>query len=62
MLPKLKEKYDYKKALKALFNPPSKLPVFITVPAMQFLSIEGQGSPNDNPEFEAAVSALYGCA
>jgi hypothetical protein len=62
MLPKLKEKYDYKKALKMLFNPPSKIPELITVPPMQFLSIEGHGSPNDNPEFEAAVSALYGCA
>ncbi len=62
MLPQLKDKYDYKKALKTLFNPPSKSPELVTVPPMQFLSIEGKGSPNNNPEFEAAVSALYGSA
>lgn len=62
MLPTLKEKYDYKKALKTLFNPPAKEPQVVTVPPMQFLAIDGKGGPNDNPEFEAAVSALYGCA
>lgn len=61
MLPVLKEKYDYKKALKALLNPPVN-PVLITVPRMQFLMLEGKGSPNNNPEFDAAVSALYGCS
>jgi len=62
MLPTLKEKYDYKKALKSLFNPSAKEPQVVEVPPMQFLAIEGKGSPNDNPEFEAAVAALYGCA
>lgn len=62
MLPTLKEKYDYKKALKTLFNPPVKEPQVVSVPPMQFLAIDGKGGPNDNPEFEAAVSALYGCA
>lgn len=45
MLPKLKEKYDYKKALKALFNPPSKLPVFITVPAIAISLHRRAGEP-----------------
>lgn len=62
MLPTLNEKYDYKKALKTLFSPSAKEPQVVTVPPMQFLAIDGKGSPNDNPEFEAAVSALYGCA
>lgn len=62
MLPTLKEKYDYKKTLKALFNPSAKEPQVVSVPPMQFLAIEGKGDPNDNPEFETAVSALYGCA
>jgi len=60
MLPK--EKYDYKKALKGLYSPSAKTPELVTVPSMQFLSIDGQGNPNDNPVFEAAVSALYSCA
>lgn len=62
MLPTLKEKYDYKKTLKTIFNPSAKEPQVVEVPPMQFLAINGKGSPNDNPEFEAAVSALYGCA
>lgn len=62
MLPKLTEKYDFKKALKAIFNPSAKQPEIVEVPPMQFLMIEGVGSPNNNPVFEAAVSALYGCA
>jgi len=62
MLPKLKEKYDYKKALKQLFSASMEAPSLIQVPSMQFLAHEGKGSPNDNPAFEAAVSALYSCA
>lgn len=62
MLPTLKEKYDYKKTLKTLFNPSAKEPQVVTVPPMQFLTIDGEGGPNENPEFEAAVSALYSCA
>ena len=62
MLPTLKEKYDYKKTLKTLFNPSAKTPEVVAVPPMQFLAIEGSGAPNDNPLFEAAVAALYGCA
>lgn len=62
MLPTLTEKYDYKKALKAILNPPADQPQIVSVQSMQFLAIDGTGSPNDNPVFEAAVSALYGCA
>lgn len=62
MLPTLKEKYDYKKALKSLYSPSAKTPEVITVPPMQFLVHEGKGNPNDNPAFDAAVSALYSCA
>ncbi len=62
MLPKLKEKYDYRQTLKAYYAPKNPLPHLVTVPPMHFISIEGQGSPNNNPVFEAAVSALYGCA
>ncbi|MBL7828412.1 MAG: GyrI-like domain-containing protein [Saprospiraceae bacterium] len=62
MLPKLKEKYDFKKALKPLLNPSTDKPQIVSVPSMQFLAMEGMGSPNNNPVFEAAVSALYGCA
>jgi hypothetical protein len=62
MLPELIEKYDYKKELKAVYSPSAKKPELVTVPSMQFLTIEGQGSPNDNPVFESAIAALYKCA
>ncbi len=62
MLPLLKEKYDFKKALKAIFNPPKGEPELVEVPPMNFLAIDGAGGPNGNPAFEAATAALYGCA
>lgn len=62
MLPELKEKYDYKKALKHLYNPSVKTPELVQVPPMQYLMHDGEGNPNNNPAFEAATAALYGCA
>lgn len=62
MLATLKEKYDYKKALKSLLNPATQTPEIVAVPPLQYLAIDGAGSPNDNPVFEAATAALYGCA
>lgn len=51
------EKVDYKKAYKDLYLP-KKSPVIITVPAMNFVMLEGEGNPNGE-EFARATAALY---
>ncbi|TGE34619.1 GyrI-like domain-containing protein [Desulfosporosinus sp. Sb-LF] len=51
------DKLDYKKAYKDLYQPKKK-PVIITVPAMNFVMIEGKGDPNGE-EFFLATAALY---
>ena len=38
--------FDYKKEYKALYQPPRE-PQFVTVPAMTFAAVRGQGDPND---------------
>jgi hypothetical protein len=50
---------DLKQSDKALYNPPSKEPVIVEVPPMQYLMIDGQGDPNTVPAFTAAVQSLY---
>ena len=52
------EKLDLKKDLKHLYNPPSKAPVMLEVPPMNFLAIDGAGAP-DGPAAVAAIEALY---
>jgi hypothetical protein len=52
------EKLDLKKELKHLYNPPSKAPVLLEVPPMNFLSVDGEGSP-DGPAAMQAMEALY---
>lgn len=53
------EKYDYKKELAVLYNPPKKAFTFVDVPAMNFLSIEGHGDPNNSLDYQEVVSTLY---
>ncbi|AKG54015.1 hypothetical protein DGWBC_1370 [Dehalogenimonas sp. WBC-2] len=55
------EKIDYKKELKHLYNPPQKEPVFIDVPPMNYLMVDGQGKP-DSIEAQQAIQALYSVA
>ena len=38
--------FDYKKEYKEFYLPP-KTPGIITVPAMNFLAVRGQGNPNE---------------
>jgi hypothetical protein len=52
------EKVDLKQSLKHLYNPPTKEPVFIDVPLMNYLMVDGHGKP-DSPETVAAIEALY---
>ncbi len=53
------KKIDHKKLLKHLYNPSAKSVELITVPAMNFLMIDGQGDPNTSQEYAAAVEALF---
>lgn len=49
---------DYKKDFKSLYFPPAT-PVLIDVPPALYVTIRGRGNPNENPEFQSAVEALY---
>ena len=53
-------KRDYKKELKHLYGPTMKKFTVVDVPPMNFLMIDGHGDPNNNPEFQGGMDALYG--
>lgn len=53
------QKTDFKKELKAFYKPSSKKVIFVDVPAMNFLMIDGKGNPNSSPEYQEAVEALF---
>ena len=52
-------KIDYKKTQKEFYQPNAKNPVIIEIPEMQFLMIDGIGSPGDSQEYQDALSVLY---
>lgn len=56
---KLVNKIDFKKTQKDLYHPSPKEPVIINVPEMQFLMIDGMGSPGEAQEYLDALSVLY---
>jgi hypothetical protein len=51
-------KIDFVKQDKVLYRP-GEAPVFVTVPALEFLAVDGQGDPNTSEDYANAVSALY---
>lgn len=51
------DKLDYKKEYKDLYLPKSK-PLFVEVPAIPFIMVDGHGDPN-GAEYQNAVSVLY---
>ena len=54
--------FDYKKEYKEFYLPSAK-PGIVTVPAMNFLAVRGQGDPNrEGGEYKAAMGLLYGIA
>ena len=53
------DKLDYKKAYKELYQPPTK-PVFVDVPQMMFIAVEGKGDPNTSADYKEALELLYG--
>ena len=51
---------DYRKEYKDLYCPKTT-PMVIDIPEMQFVAVEGRGSPNDeNGEYQKAIPVLYG--
>ena len=51
--------FDYKKAYKEFYLPP-KTPGIVTVPAMNFLAVRGQGDPNqEGGDYKQALGMLY---
>lgn len=54
--------FDYKKEYKEFYLPP-KTPGIVTVPAMNFLAVRGQGDPNEeNGAYKQALEQLYAVA
>ena len=52
-------KIDFKKTMKSFYQPNPKEVVLIDVPEMQFLMIDGMGSPGDSKEYQDALAVLY---
>ncbi|MFX1354600.1 MAG: GyrI-like domain-containing protein [Promethearchaeota archaeon] len=52
-------KKDFKKEMKEFYQPSAKEPNLIDVPEMQFIMIDGMGSPGDSQEYSDAIGALY---
>ena len=54
--------FDYKKEYKEFYLPP-KAPGIVTVPAMNFLAVRGQGDPNEGDgAYKRALGMLYSVA
>lgn len=53
------DKVDLKKQFKDFYNPSSREVSVVDVPAANFLMVDGQGSPNNSPEYSAAIEALF---
>ncbi len=55
-------KFDCKKDLRPLYSPSSKEFTMIEVPSMNYLLLDGHGDPNNNPQYQDTVEALYAVA
>jgi len=55
------DKIDLKKELKNLYNPSTKEVTFVDVPAMNFLSVNGEGAPT-SLLYSEAIEALFSLA
>lgn len=53
------EKIDFRKTMKALWQPPAGTFTLVEVPRMQFAMVDGKGDPNTAPEYARAVEWLY---
>jgi len=55
-------KIDLIKTMGNLYQQPKKEISVLEIPAMNFLTIQGRGDPNNNEEYSQAVGALYSLA
>ncbi|HMQ57414.1 MAG TPA: GyrI-like domain-containing protein [Rhizobiaceae bacterium] len=53
------QKIDFKKTFKHLYAPPKDRWVEVDVSPLQYLMVDGQGSPGEAPEYFAAVEWLF---
>jgi len=53
---------DLIKEYKQFYLQPKNTVSLVQVPKMNFLMIDGKGSPNNNPDYSEALGALYGVA
>jgi hypothetical protein len=53
------DKVDFKKTMKALWQPPAGRFTVVDVPQMQFVKVDGHGDPNTAPAYKRAVEWLY---
>ncbi len=53
------EKVDFKKLMKAYWQPPVGKFVVVEVPTLRFIKVDGKGDPNTAAEYSAAVQWLY---
>ncbi|TFG16739.1 MAG: hypothetical protein EU530_11500 [Promethearchaeota archaeon] len=53
------EKIDFKKSMKEFYKPSSTKASLVYVPKMQFIMIDGKGSPGGSKEYIDALSSLY---
>jgi hypothetical protein len=56
------EKYDVKRAHRALYAPSAREFTLVDVPPMRYLAVDGHGDPNTVDEYAEAVEALYAVA
>ena len=52
-------KTDFKKEMKAFYQPSATEFAIVEVPAMRFLMIDGEGDPRSAQSYEEAIQALY---
>lgn len=53
------DKLDFKKVMKAYWQPPVGKFVVVEVPRLSFLKVDGKGDPNTAAEYTTAVQWLY---
>jgi hypothetical protein len=53
------KKVDIKKELKPFYKTSAKDVIFVEVPQMNFLMVDGAGDPNTSADFSDAVEALF---
>ena len=55
-------KFDFKKDMKPLYNPPKGKFTIVDVPPLNFIMGDGDGNPGNNPRFQGLTEAMYGLA